>query len=612
VASEQINFVTAISRPENLERIHRSIELAISRASLKVRWILVADGPEVIWPSVESSLRSGKAEIEKVVYSGPRLIPYGIVQKNLGMDTILDGYYHCLDDDNVVHPEFLAGLERAMNANPEARAFVVGQQRWDGVGNLIASPVRMGYGQIDNTMFVVHRDVIGSKRYDPGQPGLEDFYFFSELWGAYPNKFAFIRETLAYYNYIRVWPVETAWEPIRQVAFHGGFQAPELQPTQNLPATSQAPLPVPAPLAPSVLSPLPKRHPYYPEILLDEPRRPGSMKIALYSSKLDRCGISTYTSNLADALTALGHEVQYFSSQPPYEPRFQEILAWKPDVFHFQHETSIMPGGGEIARFSAMLRQNGSKIFITLHTDGLENINIARSAGPIILHRPSQYAPDAHILPMPCTNAPSLPEKIAARRHFGFPDSAFVISTVGFMIPWKEHPKILELMIPWIRSRPDVHLQLIASAHFNSDLQGYAHLCRQQIAQIAAGSALSDRIHHVDSYPSDRELVNRLSMSDLGYVWCPFDTASASAAGSQFVSAKCPLVATDSSHYATLGDGVVRSRKESMSEFIQLIQKTAEDLGLLDRLRSNHDAVYAARNYTETARKHLMIYRGEV
>ncbi len=334
------------------------------------------------------------------------------------------------------------------------------------------------------------------------------------------------------------------------------------------------------------------------------------MKIAMYSSKRDRCGISTYTSHLADALTGLGCEVQYFSSQPPYEQRFQEILAWKPDVFHFQHETSIMPGGGDIARFSAMLRQNGAKVFITLHTESHENVQIGRSAGPIIIHRPSQHAPDANILPMPCTNAPNLPERSAARRHFGIPDSALLISTVGFMIPWKDHPKVLEMLAPWMRSRPDVHIQLIASAHFNESLQGYAHLCRQQIAHVAAGAAISDRVHHIDSYPSDLELVNRLSMSDLGYVWCPFDTGSASAAGSQFISAKCPLVATDSSHYMTLGEGTVRASKGSMAEFVALIQRTAEDRGLLDRLRSNQDAVYAARNYTETARKHLVIYNG--
>lgn len=334
------------------------------------------------------------------------------------------------------------------------------------------------------------------------------------------------------------------------------------------------------------------------------------MKIAMYSSKRDRCGISTYTSHLADALTDLGHEVRYFSSQPPYEPRFQEILAWKPDVFHFQHETSIMPGGGEIARFSAMLRQIGTKVFITLHTESLENVNIGRSAGPIIIHRPSQHAPDAHVLPMPCTNAPSLPERGSARRHFGFPDSAFVISTVGFMIPWKDHPKVLEMLIPWVKSRPDVHIQLIASAHFNEDLQSYAHLCRQQIAQLAAGAAISDRIHHVDGYPSDQELVNRLSMSDLGYVWCPFDTGSASAAGAQFISAKCPLVATDSSHYATLGDGAVRARKESVGEFVALIQRTADNRELLGQLKTRQAEIYSARNYTETARKHLTIYSG--
>lgn len=593
---ERINLVTAVSRPENLVRIHQSIDRALSRSSLHVRWILVVDHPEAIWPGVEMSLRSKRIDVDKVVYSGPKC-HYGVLQKNLGMDTIIDGYYHLLDDDNLVHPDFFAGIERAMVANPDARAFAVCQQRWDNVGSLIASPDRMGYGQIDNTMFVVHRDMIGSKRYDNERSGREDFHFFSELWELNREKFVFIHEILAYYNYIRCWPVETAWEPALIWPMNQEILVSRSIAKPSEPAAP--PPPHPPVTTPSIFS----------NVTVIESRK-QKMKVAMYSSKRDRCGISTYTSHLADALASLGCEVQYFSSQPPYERGFQEILAWKPDVFHFQHETSIMPNGGEIARFSALLRERGAKVFITLHTESLENVHIGRSAGPIIIHRPSQHAPDAHVLPMPCTNAPSLPERSAARRHFGIPDSALLISTVGFMIPWKDHPKVLEMLAPWIRSRPDVHIQLIASAHFNESLQGYAHLCRQQIAQVAAGAAISDRVHHIDSYPSDQELVNRLSMSDLGYVWCPFDTGSSSAAGAQFTTAKCPLVATDSSHYMTLGDGAVRASKGNMAEFVALIQKTAEDRGGLDRLRSNQDAVYAARNYTETARKHLVIYNG--
>ena len=164
VIFERINLVTAVSRPENLIRIHKSISSSLAKSSLRVRWILVVDHPEAIWPGIEMSLRSDKIDVDKVVYSGPRY-SYGVPHKNLGMDTIVDGYYHLLDDDNLVHPEFFAGIERAMRDFPSDRAFVVSQCRWDNAGSLIASPERMGYGQIDNTMFVVHRDLIGAKRY---------------------------------------------------------------------------------------------------------------------------------------------------------------------------------------------------------------------------------------------------------------------------------------------------------------------------------------------------------------------------------------------------------------------------------------------------------------
>lgn len=182
-----------------------------------------------------------------------------------------------------------------------------------------------------------------------------------------------------------------------------------------------------------------------------------------------------------------------------------------------------------------------------------------------------------------------------------------MLSTVGFMIPWKDHPRMVEAMLPWIESQPSLHLQIIASEHFNESMKGYAADCRAKISRIAARFKGS-KIHHIDGYPSDRELVDRLAASDLGYVWCPFDTGSSSAAAAQFTTARCPLVATDSSHYAFLGTGIVRGSKLDLDAFVKLVQKTAGDRALLLELRENQRRMYRDRNYIATAVKHLEIY----
>ena len=568
-----IHLVTAVSRPENLQRIHKSISISLSRSTLKAKWILVVDDASVISKKAEDQFRGGAFEVQQIVNHKGRC-SYGIDQKNVGMASILDGYYHCIDDDNIVHQDFFSGLERAIKANPGKRAFVFGQQRWDDIKSQVAAPDRMEYGKIDNTMFAVHSSLIGEHRYDLSRSGREDFHFFRKLYDLHREDFVFIPETLAYYNYIKHFPAETKAETAPLVVVD----------TPKVPASYVVSVPS---------------------------KSPDVMKIALYSSKRDRCGISTYTSQLEEAFTLLGHNVRYWGSQPPYDATFDEIRSWKPDVFHVQHENSIMPSDGSLEKYAGLMCREGTRVVFTLHTESDAAIQMVRAATmnaakSIVVHRPTASATDAVVVPMPCTSVGVMESRSDLRRRFGFPEDAFVLSTVGFMIPWKDHPRMVEALLPWIESKPFLHLQVIASEHFNESMRGYAADCRMRISRI---TAKFPRVHHVDGYPSDRELVERLAASDLGYVWCPFDTGSSSAAAAQFTTARCPLVATDSSHYAFLGTGIVRGSKTDLDSFVKLVQKTAEDRALLAELRDNQRRMYRDRNYIATALKHLEIYK---
>ena len=569
-----INLVTAVSRPPNLKRIYQSILQSVKRSSLKTKWILVADGPNVIPAGVWETLQKGPVEVELLIHTGGKC-SYGIAQKNAGMASITNGFFHCLDDDNIVHPDFFLGLERAMRANFGRRAFVFGQRRWDNVKSLVASPDRMEYGKIDNTMFVVHKSLIEEKRYDLTRSGREDFHFFRSLYDLYPDEFVFISETLAYYNFIKYFPAETADEK------------------KAIPDRPAKPLEPIEPMLSTVL------------------RASGVLKIALYSSKRERCGISTYTEQLADSFSVLGHDVRYFGSQAPYEKTFEEILAWEPDVFHAQHETSIMPPEPVFEKYLKRIAQGGARLAFTLHTESTEAVQFAKRVlkgqKRIIMHRPSEAVKDAVVIPMPCTNVGTVSSKVGFRRKYDFPDDAFVVSTVGFMIPWKDHPKIAESLVPWMLENPKIHLQVIASEHFNESLKVYADECRERLERVAARFP-EGRVRHIDGYPSDRELIERLIASDLGYVWCPFETASSSAAAAQFVSAKCPLVASGSTHYDLLGPGVVRSRKGDVPDFVKTILSTAGSEELLAKMRSSQWSTYRERNYLTTAIKHLELY----
>ncbi len=201
-----INIVTAVSRPENLPCIHASMESAMAGHEADVRWIMVFDTP---WNASEGVARMlagpSRVRMHPALYPGGPT-KFGIHQKNMGMDLIEDGFYHCLDDDNIVYPKFFEGVTRLIRNSPNKKAFVFSQRRWDLHGDLRAMASRMNPCFIDNTMFVVHKALIGTRRYDPDRAGLEDYYFFRALYDQEPGAFEFSDDFLAYYNYLRHFP----------------------------------------------------------------------------------------------------------------------------------------------------------------------------------------------------------------------------------------------------------------------------------------------------------------------------------------------------------------------------------------------------------------------
>lgn len=339
------------------------------------------------------------------------------------------------------------------------------------------------------------------------------------------------------------------------------------------------------------------------------------MKIALYSSKRPRCGISTYTDHLARALAELGHDVRYYQAKAPFEEGFREIHAWKPDIFHFQHEPSIMPPDELSAKFARELRDRKASVFLTLHTENRQTVKSGIQICPnwraIVLHRPSLMI-EATVIPMPCPVAPAPKgiERMALRQKYGFDPRSTILSTTGFLIPWKDHAEVIRQLLPWLKQRSEVVLQVVAAPHFNPDVAPYAQQATAAIAGFAKEIG-KNRIQHIASYPSDEELLERLILSDLGYVWCPMHTGSMSAAGALFTSARVGLVATDSTHYLYLGDGTVHASKTSMGAFAKMIQDTAGSKEQLAKLSQLQEQVYQERNYLITAKKHLELYERE-
>lgn len=203
-----LNIVTALSRPSNLSIMLKSMGSIIDVPEIRIRWIVVYDAQSEASPAPMELQEAAKAKIVSVIpipwiRGGCR---FGINQKNHGIDHAQTGYYHLLDDDNIIHPAFFKKVADVIKANPDKRAFGFNQLRWDQHGNLPCRADRMCPGKIDNTMFVVHTDFIGAKRYDLTKAGIEDGVFFQELYHQDPNAWVFVDEYVTYYNFLKGHP----------------------------------------------------------------------------------------------------------------------------------------------------------------------------------------------------------------------------------------------------------------------------------------------------------------------------------------------------------------------------------------------------------------------
>lgn len=201
-----LNLVTAVSREYNLPRLLRSIEVSMKGSGLNVKWILVFDWPGEKREITRTLLREpSPVLIQRVVYAGSTN-RCAVLQKNLGMNHIDPGYYLCLDDDNVLHPEYLKTLTGLIAAHPSKRAFVVAQKRWDKHGTLHADPAEVKPCHIDSAMFTVHTDIIGTDRYDVSTASAEDGDFARRMYAKNPKAWYFHDHIASYFNYLRVDP----------------------------------------------------------------------------------------------------------------------------------------------------------------------------------------------------------------------------------------------------------------------------------------------------------------------------------------------------------------------------------------------------------------------
>lgn len=131
-----VHILTAVTRPENLPELERSIRESWDNAFAAV------------------------VPIHHVEHDPDRQHVGGQHLKNQMLAGITDGWVCILDDDTVMHPRFLHKVYRAHLRNPGINAIMVSQRRTNNVV-LQALPENMRVGKVDAGQALLRREFIG-------------------------------------------------------------------------------------------------------------------------------------------------------------------------------------------------------------------------------------------------------------------------------------------------------------------------------------------------------------------------------------------------------------------------------------------------------------------
>lgn len=153
-----ITIITPCSRPENLEAVAKSI-------NFDCKWVIVFDCSfdEYIKIVLNDTPLLRKPWINTLYVKGG---VSGNAQRNLAIDSIHDGFIYCLDDDNLMHPEFYEATKGILANNPDAKCIFYSQDvQWRHIGVRAVNPSSVRVNGIDQAQFLISRELIGKERY---------------------------------------------------------------------------------------------------------------------------------------------------------------------------------------------------------------------------------------------------------------------------------------------------------------------------------------------------------------------------------------------------------------------------------------------------------------
>lgn len=194
-----LNIITPCSRLGSLPIMNTEIA-ELYQAIPDLKWWIIVDGncsPE-IGPTIKRKLDHPYVHMEVVAGEGRS----GNDQRNRALDLAEPGFVYFLDDDNILHPDFIKYIQSLMDrmVNEGKQGAVWHQDVRQRYVRRIA-PDRIKMGMIDTAQYLLTTDIIGDLRWIPDEH-CADGFFIEELHRKNPDKFLYIDMVLCYCNEI--------------------------------------------------------------------------------------------------------------------------------------------------------------------------------------------------------------------------------------------------------------------------------------------------------------------------------------------------------------------------------------------------------------------------
>jgi len=205
-----LNIITACIRPQNLEKIHRSIleSQANYGSKVPITWYIVLDSrlaPQYLFLAkiLETKELSFQPEFETHLLVNDSYKTSWESPINIGLAHIKDGLVCAIDDDNVMHPSFIKCIyPHYLNGS---KGFIYHQLlNIDKSYNKrvrFAKHTKIAPGTVDTAQFCFDRSIIKDIKWCTRSKE-PDGAFISLVYSKNKESIMLVDEILCYYNYL--------------------------------------------------------------------------------------------------------------------------------------------------------------------------------------------------------------------------------------------------------------------------------------------------------------------------------------------------------------------------------------------------------------------------